>query len=218
MADYTLGIVAHTSRIVMVNNLIERLDKHCIDPEVSTDDGRLGCLGNHAAIHGRLADEPGWSVILEDDALPVNDFGCDLEWMLDHAPHCIVSLYLGTGYPANWQQPIKKALEADTSWIVAPRLLHAVGYAIAPEVKGALARFLSSGPRLEAPDDAISLWARQQDIPVAYTNPSLVDHLDVTPALSHRPGNFSTGRKKPRKAHNIRQRLTWGDNSVIMTR
>ena len=202
----------------MWRSLGDKLDTMGIDAVVSVDGGTLGCLGNHARLHGLLSDQPGWSVILEDDALPINDFSCDLAYLLDRSPTQIVSLYLGTGYPSNWQPRIKKALEADTTWIIGPSLLHAVGYAISPDIKLLVANYLASGPRMEAPDAAISHWARGHGVDISYTNPSLVDHRDTEPAVKHRPGNFSSRRNRPRHAHNTRQRLTWTDNSVIMSR
>lgn len=188
---------------------------------INLDDGGLGCSGNHGYLHARLASEPGWSVILEDDAQPLNSFADDLTWCLEHAPQPIVSLYLGTGYPSNWQPRIDKALEADTSWIVAPKLLHAVGYAIAPQIKGDLAQWMAQkrrGPGM-APDDAVSIWANKYKYLVAYTNPSLVDHRDVPTVLLGRPGNFrKKGSQRARHAHNTSQRLTWTDSTVMMGR
>lgn len=216
--DYSIGIVAFasTERLAMAHELMASVNALVLNP----DDGELGCAGNHAFIQNRLATEPGWTVVLEDDAVPLNAFQDDLEWVLQHAPHPIVSLYLGTGYPQNWQKRMVDAVAAGTSWIVSSRILHAVGYAIAPEIKGDLAWWMSRnkrGPGME-PDEAMSVWANAHQIKVAYTNPSLVDHRDTATAIRVRRnhGVFAHGRNRPRHAHNTRQRLTWDDSAVIM--
>lgn len=217
MVDYSIGVVAHVDRVDMAHELSAIVDAKL----VNVDDGRLGCSGNHAFMQSRLASEPGWSVILEDDAVPINEFPDDLAWCLEHAPAPIVSLYLGTGYPAQAQPRILKALEADASWIMHNRLLHAVGYCIAEDIKGELARWMSRNERGPgtAPDEAVSMWAYARKIKVAYTNPSLCQHRDTPSVILVRRGanNFAHGRNRPRKAHNITARPGgWDDTRVDM--
>lgn len=214
--EYAIGIVAHVTRLEMAHKLSTIVQAKLVNP----DDGTLGCSGNHGWVQARLASEPGWSVILEDDAMPCNAFYDDLMWCLEHAPHPIVSLYLGTGYPANWQQRAADAVAADTSWIICPRLLHCVGYAIGPEIKRELAGWMAQnkrGPGMP-PDESVSVWANAHGIKVAYTNPSLVDHRDGRTAIEARyPYKaHAAGRNRVRRAYNTRQRLTWDDSAVIM--
>lgn len=216
--DYNIGIVAYIDRREMARELSHEVNAKL----VYVDDGELGCAGNHGFIQSRLASEPGWSVILEDDAQPLNAFHDDLEWCLEHAPTPIVSLYLGTGYPQNWQRRMVDAVAAGTSWIISNRLLHAVGYAIAPEIKRELAAWMGAnkrGPGME-PDEAISVWAAKHGHKVAYTNPSLCDHRDVPTAIRVRRnhGVFNHGRTRPRHAHNITPREFWDDSAVMMER
>lgn len=213
--SYAIGVVAHESREDMAHELSALVDaKVC-----NMDDGALGCLGNHHAVQHALLKQPGWSVVLEDDAYPCNAFYEDLTWVLGHADSPVVSLYLGTGYPANWQPRIQRALLHDTSWIECDRLLHAVGYAIGPEIKHQVAKWLGKCLRVGqplAPEDAISTWMRHQRTPVLYTNPSLVQHRDGPTTISARErGNFR-GSHRPRHAWNTRQRVTWTDSTVTM--
>lgn len=215
MIDHAIGIVAHVDRIDMAHELSESVGARVVNP----DDGTLGPLGNHTFMHNRLAMEHGWSVILEDDAIPLNSFADDLDWVLTHAKEPIVSLYLGTGFPGNWQPRIEQALVTDPCWVKCDRLLHAVGYAVAPELKGHVAQWMGKCLRTRvpiAPEDAISTWAHRLKIPVLYTNPSLVDHRDGPTVVTPRQrGNFR-GSGRPRHAHNTRQRLTWNDSTVTM--
>ncbi|AHY84157.1 glycosyltransferase [Mycobacterium phage Tesla] len=220
MVEYAIGVVSHIDRTAMAADLSRRARPRFVSP----DNGTLGAYGNHELVQRWLANEAGWSVVLEDDALPLHDFHHDLEQALEMASHHesvkVVSLYLGTGYPANWQRQATAAAATDASLILCNRLLHAVGYCVAPEIKSELSYWLgarSHGRPIDL-ECAMTTWLQAHDYLVAYTNPSLVDHRDTTPVLKHRPGTFSASRKLPRRAHNTNQRLTWDDNAVIMFR
>lgn len=216
---YSIGVVGHTDRMTMANSLAEQ-----VGGRAHIDDGSLGCMGNHVWVQSALAYEPGWSVVLEDDAVPLNDFHADLEaalWLVENQiPEAkIVSLYMGTGYPRHWQYQMLEALKPDPCFILCPLLLHAVGYAIAPDVQDDLLRWMERKHYpAAAPDEMVSVWLRASGYRVAYTNPSLVDHRDGRVVVGSRPGTFSPGRNRPRKAHNTHQRLAWDDSAVAMTK
>lgn len=222
MIEYSIGVVGHVDRLDMARTLAE--DTHAT--LLNLDNGSLGCLGNHAYVQTRLVSENGWSVILEDDAVPMHDFSADLEHALrlteSYLPPSvkILSLYLGTGYPAHWQKRIGPALEVDACFIDCPELLHAVGYAVAPDIKDELASWLSGSTRMRssAPDYLMSMWLAARQYRVAYTNPSLVDHRDVRTVIRARSNTFAPGRNRPRQAHNTTQRLTWTASCVTMDR
>ena len=218
----TIGIVAHVDRVDMAHALADKVTPKL----VNVDDGSLGCAGNHAHVLSKLADEPGWSVVLEDDAVPLHDFTHDLRqvlWLTESRLSSdvkVVGLYLGTGYPANWQRRMELAIATDACFLVGPRLLHAVGYAVAPEVKNKLADWMTKkrrGPGM-APDEGISVWAASNGYRVAHTNPSLVDHQDTPTVILTRGQAFSSTRKRVRKAHNTRQRLTWAASVATLDR
>lgn len=217
---YQLGVVSHVDRVRQREFLSGALEPDVILP----DDGSLGVAGNHAAVFSTLrlrARPDDWVVVLEDDAVPTPMFHTCLEQALEVSRWPIVSLYLGTGYPQNWQGRIKTAIDAQTPWIVGDQLLHAVGYAIAPDISrdiGLMLAHAARQPRPWAPDDSISRWAMIHGEKIAYTNPSLVDHEDKGTVIRNRlhRGHPIWGRKRPRHAHVVGDRLTWNDTFVTL--
>lgn len=217
-----LGVVGHTHRLPQIEEL-----SAAVNPDaVLIDDGVLGVAGNHAqtlACLSRRADPDDWLVVLEDDAVPAQPFRETVAELLALAPTRIVSFYLGTGYPAQYQRRIADAVAADTSWIVAERLLHAVGYAIAPAFAPSIVGAMTENARRPsrgrwAPDDLISEWVIAHGEYVAYSNPSIVQHRDEESVIATRMhlGQPTYGRKRPRQAHRFGSRLTWDDSSVTL--
>lgn len=209
-----IGVVAHTSRKQMADTLAEKVSAAI----VAVDDGSLGCNRNHVQVWKYLAEhDSDWTVVLEDDAIPVDDFRTQLHQALEYAPTNVVSLYLGTGRPPQWQTRIKDALAKahanDACYIVTTHLLHAVAVAIkTPHIPHMLAH--AEAKRYLPIDEAISNWARLHNRnPIAYTVPSLVDHADGLTLVKHRDGS---PRNKPRKAWTVGTRSTWTTQAVTM--
>lgn len=203
-----IGIVAHTSRATQAKNLAKKVGATF----VSVDNGVLGADDNHEAVQNHLANLPStWSIVLEDDAVPVHDFRPQLMAALPHAPSPIVSLYLGQQRPPHWQGRIRKALQAakteDASWIISTHLLHAVGYCIKTEL---LPSLLSHNSTLPA-DQHIGDWAQRYGHTIAYTVGSLVDHADQPTIVDHPDG---APRPPGRKAWQVGGRTTWTSISV----
>jgi len=180
-----IGIVGHTSRHQQVLNLAGTIGAE----HVSIDDGTLGCNRNHLKVWTHLAEHSTseWATVLEDDAIPCDNFRDQLDQALAVAPTPIVSLYLGRQRPYGYQDRIAAAINTDACWLLAPRLLHAVAVAIRTNL---LADMLTTLPTNIPIDRAISAWAPHT---VAYTNPSLVDHRDGTP-VAHPTGTRQPGR------------------------
>lgn len=203
MTTFRIAIVAHvdrTAEAIALDDKVESLG-------VSFDDGELGCEGNHRKVwdwHTTAGPCHDWAVVLEDDALPVDEFREQLSAALDVAPAPIVSLYLGTGYPPHWQNRIQSVL-AHTSahWLLCSSLLHAVGVAIRTDLLPELA--IPEGLPI---DNAISNWAKAHGHLVAYSVPSLVDHADTTPLVPLN-GHNRRERTEPRHAHRIGTRPLW---------
>ena len=218
--DYLVGVVAHQDR---ADDLAEL---RALQPAViEVDDGTLGCGGNHLATLRALqkrVDPYTWAVVLEDDAVPVKGFGEQIYAALNVAPTRIVSLYCGSGYPAQYQRLFTEAIQTheDACWLLHPQLRHAVGYAIHPSIIRPVTVGMETAiAKRYAPDDAISHWAMRNRETVGYTNPSLVDHKDGPTVIDYRMhlGRPTVpGRKRPRKAHRVGTRGTWTDSSVIV--
>jgi hypothetical protein len=215
-----IGIVGHPARKQRIDWLSKQVSPSVV--ELDTEGMGSGC--NHLVVLTKLRDavkSRDWAVVLEDDAIPVDDLEGALNRVLPHAPTAIVSLYNGTGYPQQRQREFGEAAASDTDWIIHGYLRHAVGYCIHADILCGddLLRRVSQKVRSNwAADDAISSWARERHELVAYTNPSLVDHEDTESVLAQRThrGRPVTGqRKRDRKAHNFGPpTLTIGDKCV----
>lgn len=213
------GIVAHEARAEQAIQLAEQTNAL-----IALDDGKLGCQLNHSRTLQHLATLGGaYALVLEDDAELVDGFLGQVTAALQAAPECvyedgntqpapILSFYLGSGYPKQWQRGIQRAItkaaEQDATWILSEHLLHAVAYAIRTEL---IPDLLANLPDLPI-DQAISEWARTRGHQVAYTNPSLVNHADGDTVITGR-----RPRTTARKAWRTGTRNHWHGNIVELT-
>lgn len=188
---HALGVVGHSARLDMVDHMLEMVRADV----VSVDDGTFGCEGNHRRVWGRLAAEhprSSWSVVLEDDAQPVDNFDAQIEAALRTAPTPIVSLYLGRVRPVKCQTDIAAAVarDYDAHWFVSNRLMHAVGVAIRTPLVDDMLSWTSRPPVIGRPiDEAVSRWATARRLQIAYTWPSLVEHADTPTVIArHQDG------------------------------
>lgn len=206
-AQTAIGIVGHPTR----STAAKALARSTRAAFISFDNG-LGCDRNHINVLEHLEAIPStYAVVLEDDAVPVADFTSQLQQCLPFAPSRVVSLYLGRQRPPQFQDAIAAAVtdadQQDASWIVASRMMHAVGYAIHTSLLGSLLDFDSYLPI----DEHISAWAQIHGHVVSYTWPSLVDHADVPTIVAHRDGE---PRPPGRVAWRTGRRDTWTTTSV----
>lgn len=191
-----IAVVGHVSR----QNQAHRLAR-AWGARLFLDSGQLGEWTNHRRAWKWCASQPwqDWSLVLQDDALPVQTMLTDLTEGLKTLPdEGLVSLYLGTGYPRAWQRRIRRALDSSggACWAEANHLLHGVAVA-APT---AWADNLVDVEHAQMPyDDTLSLWVRREKRSVFYTLPSLVDHADGQTLVDHR----GQARTEPRRAWQI---------------
>jgi len=204
-----VGIVAHTSRADAAHTLFETVGASFL----SMDNGRLGCDANHDRVHRRLVSQPSvWSVVLEDDAVPVADFRVQLEQCLANAPEPLVGLYLGRSRPPQYQAAIGRAVQSaqceDADWVSSDRMYHGVGYAVRTDLLAGLV-----GWRMGLPvDERISEWASWSGLHVAYPFPSLVDHADWPTVIAvHNDGQ---DRPAGRVAWSAGPHAEWSSKSV----
>lgn len=148
------------------------------------NDHLAGCAATHLGLLAELRDRhtaDEWSVILEEDAVPVPDFSGHADRALEYAPAPIVGLYLGTSNPASQaqqqiRQAVRAAQDANQAWIAADCLIGSVGYAVRTELLPDMIDFITE--REEELPLRISRWSQARHIDICYTQPSLVDHFD----------------------------------------
>jgi len=218
MSEVTVAIVTHVQRRTEAMRLVSTVAQY-YPTTIAEDDGRLGCDLNHIQAWELLCGaESPWALVLEDDAVLCNDFDYHLGSALFSAPGPIVSLYLGTGRPVNWQRRAAHAVATGRPWIIATELLHCVAVCVATELipdMGRVALAAISSPAEKRIDEAITEWVRRECLPVSYTNPSLVNHADNGSLAIH---HYPAGRPQPgaRVAHSFGTRDSWTGELALM--
>ena len=212
-----IGIVAHIDRLYQAEALADTVNAEYIN----VDDGTLGCNANHKRVwkhlHTHASDE--WLIVLEDDAVPVNDFLAQAHAALAQAPTPVVSFYLGRHHiptldvEHDKQQAILKAEAADASWITSRELHHAVAVAIRRGYAEAMLHHVDQIGDFFPIDEAIGHWARNNGIDISYTWPSLIDHADMPTLFRH---HDKLPRPPGRVAYRTGTRTTWTDKAVTM--
>jgi hypothetical protein len=198
----TAAVVAHHSRRERAAGLHATLNAQ-FKTGLFLDDGRLGCDYNHLQAWDSIASAATtpWCAAFEDDAVPIPELAAQLEAALDDPPAPIVSLYLGRGRPPHWQVRIGNAMRfPDRPFIVTTHLLHCVAVCMRTELVHEMltdARIAISSEVHKPIDEALTEAAQNRNLPVAYTNPSLVDHADE-PSIAN-----------PRSYPALRQRVAW---------
>lgn len=216
-----IGVVAHEARRDQAIQLADTVDAAVL----SIDDGSLGCDANHkkvwAELYNRTDNDLGaqWLIVLEDDAVPVDDFNAQAHAALAAAPSPVVSFYLGRHHipTLDWekrkQEAILRADIAQAHWITTNHLLHAVAVAIRRDYVASMYRHLETLPLVLPIDEAITHWMHNRGVSVSYTWPSLIDHADQ-PTLFRHPDKLP--RPPGRVAYTTGTRPTWTDKAVTM--
>lgn len=212
MTRIGIAVVSHVRRRDMAFDLADKVGANAL----FEDSTGIGCEANHRRAwdwHNERRQSINWAVVLEDDAEPVDGFNDQLVAALTVAPAPIVSLYLGTSRPPQWQQRIVTAAQAanDTgaTWITAHNLLHAVGVAVHTDLLDDMCTAVATMRR--PIDESITAWAMTNQHPVAYTWPSLVDHHDGPTLIAHHDG---APRTQARRAWQHGSRDQWTTRTV----
>ncbi|HCD6044912.1 TPA: hypothetical protein OMS78_000446 [Enterobacter hormaechei] len=177
-----IAIVAHHSRRTMAEELASKLEADI----VFMDEHSAGANSNHLRALSWAAEQSDRVIIIEEDALPVDGFRYKAQDWLARFPDDMLSFYLGTGRPPQYQMQIAERLivadKTRADYITLSRLIHGVCYSVPPEhVQRVLSRWDNSKPADYAVGDA---WGGS----VIYPCYSLVDHADM-PAVERHPDN-----------------------------
>ena len=183
-------VVGHHTRLGQAQRLAALLDAHLL-----IDDGNHGANWNHRRALEWAAEQPCRVVVVEDDAMPVDLFFTSVTSWLNRFPESLVSFYLGTGRPPQYQMQVAERLivadKTRSDFITLPRLIHGVCYSVPPHrISHVLSQWDSNKPADFAVGDA---WGGS----VIYPCYSLVDHADGEPVERH-PDNEP--RKERRRA------------------
>ncbi|OIY05168.1 hypothetical protein [Citrobacter portucalensis] len=183
------AVIGHHSRYKQVSRLAELLGDVLL-----IDSGDHGANWNHR----RALEWASWQdcrvVIIEDDALPVSDFVERVSEWLNRFPETLVSFYLGTGRPPQYQMQIAERLivadKTRADFIMLPRLIHGVCYSVPHQhIERVLSRWDSGKPADYAVGDAYGGA-------VVYPCYSLVDHADGEPVERHPDSSPRTERRR----------------------
>jgi len=188
-AQVTFVVVGHHSRRDMATRLAESLDAHLL-----IDEGNNGANANHRRAIEWSAQQDCRVVICEDDAVPVSGFLDKVAAWLARFPDHLLSFYLGTGRPPQYQMQIaQKLIEADEhQWdcITIPRLIHGVCYSVPKHrISDVLTRWDSG----KAADFAVGDACGGDVIYPCY---SLVDHADSDTVEQHPDRVIRTERRR----------------------
>lgn len=171
-------VVGHHSRFASAAFLAGELGAHLL-----IDEGNHGANWNHRRAIEWAAVQPCRVVVLEDDALPIAGFTEQVNEWLNRFPDSLVSFYLGTGRPPQYQLAIaSKLIAADKTragYITLPRLIHGVCYSVPRQhIKRVLDKWNHSKAADYAVGDAYGGG-------VVYPCYSLVNHADGEPVERH---------------------------------
>lgn len=174
-------VVGHHARRHQAERLAWSLRAHLL-----IDEGHHGANWNHRRAIEWASQQDCRVVILEDDAVLVNGFTDKVTAWLNRFPDELLSFYLGTGRPPQYQSEIAGMLvEADRTngdYIAMSKLIHGVCYSLpVNKVQQVLSRWNQTLAADYAVGDAFGSR-------VIYPCYSLVDHAD-TPTVERHPDN-----------------------------
>ncbi|EPN9747911.1 hypothetical protein ACT49C_001455 [Enterobacter hormaechei] len=187
-------VVGHHTRLGHAQRLAALLHAHLL-----VDDDNHGANWNHRRALEWAAEQTCRVVVLEDDALPVHGFTEKVTDWLVRFPDDMLSFYLGTGRPPQYQMQIAERLivadKTRADCITLSRLIHGVCYSVPPEhVHRVLSRWDNSKPADYAVGDA---WGGS----VIYPCYSLVDHADGETVEHHPDSAPRTERRRAWRLH-----------------
>lgn len=204
--NISYAIVGHKERAHAAHKLSAQLG----GARIALDNGEYGQGRNHDRAWAMAAEtDSEYCVVLEDDAEPIPNFLEQVHKALTVAPAPIISLYLGTSRPPQYQQAIERALTHNACFITAGQLLHHVAVAIRTNLVADMLKGV--GAHTTPADYRIGAWAQHQGHRIAYTNPSLVEHGDAPTLIQHAD---MQPRLEPRRAWVTGCRDVWTSDTT----
>jgi hypothetical protein len=213
MITVSYVICGHKSRSAWAWTLAEQ-----IGCPVVLDEGDRGSLANHdlawvkGATHADITAVDSWVCVLEDDAILCPWFRHQVTQAIEHRPFgdAAISLYTGTAKPKQNEimNALKRAGTNDSAWLASSAAYWGVGLLLPTRFVPGMLDYVRD--RTEPYDERISYYLRDQNLPVLYTRPSLVDHRD-SPSLI----KMSI---LPRHAHQFDSRTVWNDQWIPVGR
>ncbi len=205
-SDIGLGVMTHHSRAEMYEKL--RSTVYPIISAVDYDDDGENATGD--VVWRELGKrDTVWSIVLQDDAQPVDNFRHHAALALSEAPTDLVSFYVGTMRPYRGlvEHAVARAREQDAHWLLDGTLHWGVGVAMKTrDIPGFLA-WAVHHPHVPY-DQRIGMYFRKAKVPTSYVWPSLVDHADTESLVQRKRV------RQPRVAHEVGGREAY-DGRVI---
>ncbi|OUK75295.1 hypothetical protein BZY52_18120 [Enterobacter hormaechei] len=189
LTDIKFCVVGHHARRQQAEALAMSIGAHLL-----IDEGDHGANWNHRRALEWASEQTCRVVVVEDDAMPVGLFFTSVTSWLNRFPESLVSFYLGTGRPPQYQMQVAERLivadKTRSDFITLPRLIHGVCYSVPPQhIERVLSRWDSSKPADYAVGDAYGGA-------VVYPCYSLVDHADGEPVERHPDSAPRTERRR----------------------
>lgn len=183
------AVVGHKSRLNKAKKISDLLSA-----EMFIDENNNGSNWNHLRAIKWAESKTERVVIIEDDALLCDDFVDQCHYWIKRFPENIISFYLGTGRPPQYQLEIAtKLIKSDkerSDFIKIKRLIHAVCYSLP---KNKLNRVLECWKTNKPADFAIGDSLNEDVIYPVY---SLVDHEDGVSVEKHPDTQKRVERRK----------------------
>jgi hypothetical protein len=183
-------VVAHPARRPAAEELAADLAAHLV-----VDEHGQGEWPTHARALTWAAEQPAThALVVQDDAVPVPNLLEHTAAAVDAYPDGPIGLYVGRSCPRPTQveRAVRQADEVGASWLEANTLLWGVATVVPVQD---LLPLLAWCRRVRLPyDERLGAWYRNQQRPVRYTWPSLVDHADwpsLTPGQARRERRFA---------------------------
>lgn len=183
-----IGVVAHDSRETTARTLTERVGAQVFNMDHcrarTQEEAVSACVANHLEVLRQLQERSTvwnpWCIVLEDDALPVDNFRIHAAAALYHVRSPLAGFYIGRAGANLNLKALERARRSGIAWAVSNHMNSAVAYAIRTDELPAIIDYYRHD--VGTVERRITNWAITRRSKVFgeprfyYTLPSLVDH------------------------------------------